>query len=475
MRALPTLTLSLPHLRLEGLRVTPLAVWLGGISLLALALRLIWVFYTDTIPLGGDPHWYYVVGINISEGFGFVADRNELWEIPGPGEPTAFWPPGYPFALGALFTVTGESITSAQVLNAVLSAATVPFVYALGRRIFDHRAGLISALLFAVFPNVIAGTPLLFPEPLFGLIFSAALLLIVSVSPDGERNWLPLVALGFLAGLATLTRGQGALLFPIAGVTWLMQSGWRPAIRGVAIAAVVAVAVVAPWTVRNAVEMHAFIPISTNSGAALRVGHNAESIGTTKWTDDDVGGFRMWESLYHPEWEVRGYREYTDLAIDYALTHPVDEVRLAGLKTYHLYRSDSTVIPFLTTLGATPLEPEGMESALRWVLDVAWYALVFAAVLTLPFWVRRADGRRAGVAPRDAAARLLPVTVVVLWTLFHMAFLGEPRYHMPLYPLLIIAAVGGCAAAIGGVRAAAPRIGGTLLGRLRSLPARPSP
>ena len=449
MRALPTPTLPMPRWRIEGLRVSSLTLWLGGMTLLGLALRLVWVFYTDTIPLGGDPHWYYVVGINIAEGFGFVANRSELWEIPGPGEPTAFWPPGYPFALGALFKLAGQSITSAQVLNAVLGAATVPFVYALGKRIFDHRVGLVSALLFAIFPNVIAGTPLLFPEPLFGLIFAAALLLLISFSPADERSWLPLAGFGFLIGLAMLTRGQGAVLFPAAGLYWLMQSGWRPALRGTVIAVFVAAAVIAPWTVRNAVELHAFIPISTNSGAALRVGHNAESIGTTKWTDDDVGGFKMWESLYRPEWEVRGYREYTSLAISYAVSHPLHEVELAGRKVYHLYRSDSTVIPWLTTLGATPLEPGGLESALRWLLDSSYYALIFAAVASIPFWLRRDP------------IRLLPVNVVLLWTLFHIAFLGEPRYHIPLYPLFIIAAVGG-------VWAAAPRIG-SMLGRMRSV------
>ena len=450
MRTLPTPTLTMPRWSIEGLRVSSLTLWLGGMTLLGLALRLIWVFYTDTIPLGGDPHWYYVVGINIAEGFGFVANRNELFEIPGPGEPTAFWPPGYPFALGALFKLFGQSITSGQVLNAVLGAATVPIVYALGKRIFDHRVGLVSALLFALFPNVIAGTPLLFPEPLFGLIFAAALLLLISFSPVDERSWLPLAGFGFLIGLAMLTRGQGAVLLPAAGLYWLMQSGWRPALRGTLIAALVAATVIAPWTVRNAVELHAFIPISTNSGAALRVGHNAESTGTTKWTDDVIGGFRMWESLYRPEWEVRGYREYTDLAISYAVSHPLHEVELAGRKVYHLYRSDSTVIPWLTTLGATPLEPGGLERALRWLLDSSYYALIFVAVASIPFWLRRDP------------IRLLLVNVVLLWTLFHIAFLGEPRYHIPLYPLFIIAAVGG-------VWAAAPGIGGMLLGWLRSL------
>ncbi|MEX0786980.1 MAG: hypothetical protein WD939_10110, partial [Dehalococcoidia bacterium] len=77
-----------------------------------------------------------------------------------------------------------------------------------------------------------------------------------------------------------------------------------------------------------------------------------------------------------------------------------------------------------------------LEDAMRLLLDYAWYALAFAATLLLPFWVRR-----------DANGLLL-VNVVVVWTLFHIAFLGEPRYHIPLYPLFIIAAVSGAASAI---------------------------
>lgn len=440
MRALPLPAIATPQWRVEGVReravASQLALWLGGITLAGLALRLFWVFYTDTIPLGGDPHWYYVVGINIAKGFGFVASRNELWEIPGPGEPTAFWPPGYPFALGALFKLSGVSITSAQVLNAVLGALTIPLVYGLGKELFTRNVGLAAAALFAIFPNVIFGVPLLFPEPLFTLIFIGALwLLLARLDRPGDARWA-VAGFGLLVGLAMLTRGQGAVLLPVAALFWLARSGWRQAFAGTAIATLAAVAIIAPWTARNFVEMNAFVPISTNSGAALRVGHNEDSIGTTKWTREEIDGFRMWESPYRPDWEVTGYREYTDRAIGYALTHPVREVELAGLKVYHLYRSDSTQIPFLTTLGATPLRPDGLEDAVRLLLDYAWYALAFAAVLLLPFWLRR-DARR-----------LLLVNVVVIWTLFHVAFLGEPRYHIPLYPLFIIAAAGGVAGAM---------------------------
>ena len=431
MSTVPVPAVSSLRWRTEGLRLSLTAVAVGGLMLVALALRLFWVFYTDTIPLGGDPHWYYVVGINLAKGYGFVANRNALWEVPGPGEPTAFWPPGYPFALAALFKLFGVSITGAQVLNAVLATLTVPLVYALGVRTFNRGVGLGAAALFAAFPNVIAGTPLLFPEALFTLIFVGALLLLVTFPADGDRRWLPLAGFGFLVGLAALTRGQGVVLLPVAAVYWLAASGWRVALRATAVALVATVAVIAPWTVRNAVEMHAFIPVSTNSAAALRVGHNPDSIGTTKWTDDRVDGFYMWQSLYHATWEVEGYRAYTRLAVEYAFTHPGNEVVLSGKKIYHLYQSDAVVIPWLETVGATPLQPAGLHDALWHLLDYAYYTMVFAAVASVPLWLRR------------DAKRMLLVNIVLFWTLFHVVFLGEPRYHEPIYPVFFMSLAAG--------------------------------
>ena len=56
------------------------------------------------------------------------------------------------------------------------------------------------------------------------------------------------------------------------------------------------------------------------------------------------------------------------------------------------------------------------------MFDVSYYALVFGALVTTPFWLKRDAGRQ------------LPLFVLVLWTLFHIAFQGEPRYHVPLFP-----------------------------------------
>jgi 4-amino-4-deoxy-L-arabinose transferase-like glycosyltransferase len=433
MRAIPMLTVSRRSGLVERLGVSSVALWLGGLFLLGLALRLVWVLYTDTIPLGGDPSWYFNVAANLTEGRGFVADHRLLSEQPIIGQPTAFWPPAYSFALAGIWKVfgIGISITSAKVFNAVLGALTIPFVYGLGRQIFSRGVGLFAAGLFAVFPNAIAWTPLLFPEQLFVLLFVAALWVLIALPTTSRDGWIPLAGFGALVGLATLTRGQGAVLIPVAVAYWLTCSGWRPALRSTAIALLAAAAVIAPWTIRNAVELHAFVPISTNSGAALRAGHAPDSTGTTMWTGDDVNGVYMWEMMRRPDWEVAAYREYTRRAIRYAFTHPQHELELTGAKIYHLFRSDSGVIPWLTTLGATPIRPQALEDALWRVFDYSYYILLFAAVALVPVWLRR------------HADRLLLVNVVLLWTLFHVVFLGEPRYHVPLYPVLAIAAVGG--------------------------------
>ena len=62
-----------------------------------------------------------------------------------------------------------------------------------------------------------------------------------------------------------------ALVAAAAGASW-----WRRAAR-FAVPLVVAALVVAPWTVRNAVELHAFVPVSTEVGNTLAGVYNPVS------------------------------------------------------------------------------------------------------------------------------------------------------------------------------------------------------
>ena len=80
------------------------------------------------------------------------------------------------------------------------------------------------------------------------------------------------------------------------------------------------------------------------------------------------------------------------------------------------------------------LEDTGDVARAIELLDRA--AVLDPAAAAIPFWLRRDPNRQ------------LLVSIVLFWTLFHIAFLGEPRYHIPLYPVFAISASAGIWAAL---------------------------
>src|SRR5262249_39137881 len=82
------------------------------------------------------------------------------------------------------------------------------------------------------------------------------------------RGWA--LAAGALVGLAALARVDGLIL--LAGVLPLIGLKRSPYVL---LACALAIA---PWTIRNALELHAFVPVSTESGATLAGTYNAASM-----------------------------------------------------------------------------------------------------------------------------------------------------------------------------------------------------
>ncbi len=427
-RLLPSSTYPLSLARLLRL---PL-FWLAALTVLGLGLRTAWALEQDYFPLGGDGRWYLVVAKNVAEGRGYVIDWDEDGhEVPGDGEPTAFWPPGYPLLLAGAFKLLGASMTTAKLLNAALGALAIPLVFLLGRALFDERTGLLGASLFAVLPEPVISSPLVLSEFPFTVLLLAALVVLLARPSPRPRPLAPLL-FGVLAGLAVLTRGQGVVLIPLAGIFWLQRDGPRAAGRSLLLVALGLALTLGPWTARNALVLDAPVPVATSVGANLRIGHGPDANGQFVWPDaiEESDG---WNTLYfamQPGQEVERNGTYTRRALDYFWTHPWDEVVLAGQKLSWLSRVDpDQLIKQLETLGAAPVEPGGFRRALPAIVAVSHYGLLALAGLSLPFWFRA----------RDPKAMLL-VLLVLFYALFHVAFFGLPRYHLPLLPVLVLPA-----------------------------------
>jgi uncharacterized membrane protein YjgN (DUF898 family) len=251
------------------------------------------------------------------------------------------------------------------------------------------------------------------------------------------------VAIGAAIGFATLTRAEGALLgllvvIPLA----VLLRGLTPRARlaRIAIALGIAVAVIAPWTIRNAVRFHTFVPVSNNvatlvDGANCDATYSGAQIGLWRETFSQFGntartlpqaqacfeGFDIADPHFD---EARAASMHTRAGTTYARDHlgslpKVAVVRV--LRTWGLYAPRQQVD--FESLEGRPRAWQMRGTIMYWVL--APLAIVGAVVL------RR---RRRLLWPLVAAA--VTVTIVAASTY------GQQRFRIAAEPaLLVLAAV----------------------------------
>ena len=92
-------------------------------AVLFLAPRIGWMLAVDAAPMS-DQLWYFERAVGMLNGEGYAVQ----------GQPTAFWPVGYPAFLAGLFAVFGPSLEAAKIANLVLSGIAMVFVYRIARR-----------------------------------------------------------------------------------------------------------------------------------------------------------------------------------------------------------------------------------------------------------------------------------------------------------------------------------------------------
>lgn len=216
-----------------------------------------------------DPAYYAMVAEQLATGHGFTAPV--LWsflEVGGtlPANPVlpvpsnGHWMPLTSIVAAAGMGLLGPDLRSGQVPIAILGIALVPFTYLVGLELYQSRRVAVIAAVLAVFAG-----PLLIMYPtvdnfaVFGAAGAAALYAAIRATRPG-RSAVWLIVSGAAVGLATLARVDGLLLAVAPLTAWAVDRGlgrWsgggarRLGTAAIALSAVAAVAVMAPWLARN--------------------------------------------------------------------------------------------------------------------------------------------------------------------------------------------------------------------------------
>jgi 4-amino-4-deoxy-L-arabinose transferase-like glycosyltransferase len=193
-----------------------------------------------------------------------TVDANPQWqpevgEVVGPG-----------VVLAGVWALAGsERYIYGEILLIVLSTLVVLLVYRIAMLLFKRRrTALIAAALYAVFPPL-ARQATIFASDIWAIDFTIVVIatyLNAMYSPHRLR-WLAFC--GLITGLGAYFR-PGVLLVPaafaLASLRWV---GWRQSLRSAVVVTAIASFLLIPWTIRNYVEFHRFIPTRSGSGQTL--------------------------------------------------------------------------------------------------------------------------------------------------------------------------------------------------------------
>ena len=352
-----------------------------------------------------------------------------------PGHPSAYTQPLYGWFLIPVFWIGGYNWWSVGTAQIAVAIATSIVVFEIGRRFLSARIGLLAAVIATLQPYLvwhdIHGNREILDQLLGAGVFGLALL------ATAHRSVRTGVILGAVCGLAILSNAR-LLVLPLVLCAFLLWRGvgWA----AVAMVPVIAVVVMAPWVVRNKVDVGCFS--ITTDGRSLWKANNVntysflahglwiDQVGErddipqraiprsqgkpipAKWATPEEAGAEYSENgkvLDVPECFQQRYYEH--LVFQFWEHHPGEKVKLAAQATEMLWNP---------RVGIEGDQESGVDSLRHWVeplYTVPLFLLAFAGLFFVPIEIkgarpalRRLRGRRrVGLRRHDALPRPLGV------------------------------------------------------------------
>lgn len=402
-------------------------------------------------PFGGvKQDGYLELARSLVRGDGYVF-------APG-GDAVSHRPPLYAFLLIPVALLPdGWQRPALVVLQSLLLGTICASTFRLAARWFGDATARVATRLLLINPWLywMAAVPM---APLLQTALYIWLLRLLFAWGPGERISSPSLLAGGVAGALALTHGSMLLTIPLLfGVAGVLALRDPASLRRLALASLLTVACIAPWTARNWTVFHRVIPVASNAGLAYFAGSahwgHGPLTGTTP-PEEIWGAPAAIEGLHmagvdRPLEEVTHFYGLRDVELDarlqsLALAHAREDVprlltkmALNGLENYF-----PSVFPLVR--GSQPTLLERLLSSPLKLLRSAFYLGLFA--LALVALLRPPKGRGLELA--------LVVTALVAFVAPYLPFLtfvAHSMYNFGSLPCLAILAALGWRGLFGGV------------------------
>jgi hypothetical protein len=251
--------------------------WL--IFCVALLLRLTFLFYEAhqvpaealaTVPFQNEAG---SVAAALAQGQGFCCVFHQ------PTGPTAWLAPVYPIFLATIFKMFGSftvaSFYAAGLFNCIFSALACLPLFHCALRIGNRATAAAAGWLWAVFPSgILIPFEWIWDTSLSALLAISLLWATFHLADDSRRR--NFILYGLFCGFCLLVNpALGSVLpFLLIWIYFRMGSSQRQRLGEIVLIASLTIVVCLPWTIRNAIQFHRFIPIRSDFPFELWMGNN---------------------------------------------------------------------------------------------------------------------------------------------------------------------------------------------------------
>src|SRR4051794_33404678 len=206
--------------------------------------------------------------------------HHEFTFVRGPLTYRAYIEPMYPFVAAGVYLVTNHSLMAMVLLQILIAAATVWLLGRVATLASGRRdVAIVAAMLMTVHPGFIRYSCVLHPLVFdtFFFVASAGAVIRYRQLPTFGRA----LAAAAIIGLGVLTRPTILLfLLPLVWIAWRTSETLKMRLTRSAAVVALTFAIVAPWTIRNAIVLHDFVLTRSGTGFVFWLGHNPRATGS---------------------------------------------------------------------------------------------------------------------------------------------------------------------------------------------------
>lgn len=226
---------------------------------------------------GADALDYDTIAVNLASGNGYSMDPEK--------GPTSLRAPLYPLFLASIYWAFGHNYVAVRVIQSIMGALLCVIIYYIGRKIFDERIGLLSALILVFYQPYISyafygGPGFLYSENLFNILYGLFVLFLINGFFVNLKMKGAVIS-GIFLGLLALTRPFNAFFPLFLSGLLICRYPLKLALRSTLVMCAVFALTISPWAFRNYLVHRALVPFSTMGGGALLNSNNPYAKGSS--------------------------------------------------------------------------------------------------------------------------------------------------------------------------------------------------